>query len=270
MDAMDGASNNTTNPTAGDPEAPTAGCDGGGDDSPDEDGRRSFVVSIYSHLIAAPPNWHQALIFFLSSSAAEDGTMRRSAPLLFGAAALMVLAQTMVAVGVAVGTVEKSCTSNDQCIAGKWCMESSADGEAEEGARCSYCGSDLPLPLQIDDTGGVWNHNIDDNFVGYNSSYAEEICARPVTSHIGIAPRAGTTDFAVPFSAVSVSNWCDSCFHALTGDVNSMTSIKLYAANLAAMKPFDWAALVFVATIVAFTLVGELHDICKSCPARVK
>jgi hypothetical protein len=193
--------------------------------------------------------------------------MRRSAPLLFATAALMVLAQTMVAVGVAVGTVEKSCTSNDQCIAGKWCMESSADGE-EEGARCSYCGSDLPLPLQTDPGGGVWNHNIDDNFVGYNSSYAEEICARPVTSQTGIAPRAGTTDFAVPFNAVSVSNWCDSCFHALTGDVDGMTSIKLYAANLAAMKPFDWAALVFVATIVAFTLVGELNDICKSCPAR--
>eukprot|EP01044_Picomonas_judraskeda_P038961 COSAG03_NODE_18440_length_355_cov_0.605469_1_plen_104_part_01 len=57
--------------------------------------------AVFAHLSEAPVNHHQATVFFLSSTAAEDGQMRRHGPLLFAISLLMVVVQCLTAGGVA-------------------------------------------------------------------------------------------------------------------------------------------------------------------------
>jgi hypothetical protein len=49
-----------------------------------------------------------------------------------------------------------------------------------------------------------------------------------------------------------------ACIHAIDGTVDPLTFDDLVAANLAAMGPSDWAALLFAASIAALAVVGEL------------
>ena len=42
------------------------------------------------------------------------------------------------------------------------------------------------------------------------------------------------------------------------GQVDELTEVSLGQANVAAMGPFDWIALVFATVVVALTINGEL------------
>jgi hypothetical protein len=49
-----------------------------------------------------------------------------------------------------------------------------------------------------------------------------------------------------------------SCVHPIDGTVDPLTARSLQAANVAAMGPLDWAALLIATSIAALAVVGEL------------
>ena len=50
----------------------------------------------------------------------------------------------------------------------------------------------------------------------------------------------------------------ETCVHPIDGIVDPLTFDSLMAANVAAMGPSDWAALLFATCIAALAVVGEL------------
>jgi hypothetical protein len=50
----------------------------------------------------------------------------------------------------------------------------------------------------------------------------------------------------------------ETCVRPIDGTVDPLTNQGLQAANLAAMGPADWAALLFATFIAALAVVGEL------------
>jgi hypothetical protein len=50
----------------------------------------------------------------------------------------------------------------------------------------------------------------------------------------------------------------EACVHPIDGTVDPLTKQSLAAANVAAMGPLDWAALLFATSIAALAVVGEL------------
>ena len=48
------------------------------------------------------------------------------------------------------------------------------------------------------------------------------------------------------------------CVHPIDGTVDPLTGERLMTANVAAMGPTDWAALLFATSIAALAIVGEL------------
>jgi hypothetical protein len=155
----------------------------------------------------------------------------------------------MVAVGVATGTISSSCASNDQCEQGRYC---SVGGRG----RCHYCGSDVPLPQQTDPaTGGTLNWAEAENNAGFNATLVAETCADP-------ADRRGTQGDGVEwtFPREAVQSWCERCVFN-DGRVDELTNIQFAQANIAAMGPFDWVALVLCSVVVALTIGGELKVI---------
>jgi hypothetical protein len=112
----------------------------------------------------APTNWHQGMIFYLTSEDPQDAGMRARAPLLFASSWAMVLLQCCTALAVTQSTVLPSCKTSDQCPAGLYCQIGFND-------RCQFCGSNVPLVMQHDDDGGTYNAVFHERFVGYNATY---------------------------------------------------------------------------------------------------
>ena len=88
------------------------------------------VRRVVARLTQTPTNYHQATVHYLSSDAPEDAAMARWAPLLYMGSLAMVVMQSMVAVGVFVGTVSRTCSSSDQCGAGTYCKLSGTPSTA--------------------------------------------------------------------------------------------------------------------------------------------
>ena len=68
-----------------------------------ESGGSQDVAAAVARIGTAPTNWHQATIFFLTSKAEEDETMRNKAPLMFLGGVLMVVVQIIAAYGLVTG-----------------------------------------------------------------------------------------------------------------------------------------------------------------------
>ena len=73
------------------------------------------ATNVFAKLAEAPTNWHQATIYFMTSTAKEDEPMRKLAPLMFCGGLAMVLLQIAAIYGLVSGLVHPSCTSNTQC-----------------------------------------------------------------------------------------------------------------------------------------------------------
>jgi hypothetical protein len=197
----------------------------------------SAVRSVVARLSEARPNWHQATIMLF---AADDELWRFGA---FLVSVLMVLGQSMVAAGVVAGTGNPSCASSDQCERkGMFC------GVGVGGSdRCLYCGNSVPLSPQTDPaTGGTLNDARATDHVGFNTTQVAEICAGANPSNPIFNTRAG------------VDSWCQTCVHAIDGRVDELTATILAQANVSAMGPFDWVALVLASVVVALQIGGEL------------
>ena len=63
----------------------------------------SILKGVLSRLDAIPLNYHQAVVFFLSTTDEQDAKKRRIAPLLFIPSVLIVLIQCMTVCGAVVG-----------------------------------------------------------------------------------------------------------------------------------------------------------------------
>jgi hypothetical protein len=203
------------------------------------------VRSAVAHLTEAPLNFHQATVMYAAEQSGSDGEAARGALLLRLAGSLvlstlMVLMQCMVAVGVFAGTVEPSCATSDQCAQkGTYCTVGGID-------RCTYCGEDTPLPQQTDPaTGGTLNRANAPDYAGFNLTLVAEVCAAPIDNDRS------------PVMSTNTVRWCEACV-LNDGRVDELTVASHAQANVAAMGPFDWVALVFATVVVALTINGEL------------
>ncbi len=193
------------------------------------------VRSVVAHLSEAPTNFHQALVYFASVSQEDSGDgagragMVQWLPWMAISAALMVLGQIAVAAGLLVGTDEPGCANSDQCRRGAFC-------NVDRG-RCAYCGESwqMPLPKQINAAGGTLNVVSDPAFVGFNLTLVAEICVAHPSAQV---KNSEWGDIVV--SAAATASWCESCVHAVDGTVDPLYGSTVMAANVQAMRPFDW------------------------------
>ena len=97
--------------------------------------------AVLARVGAAPTNWHQATVFFLTSKADEDMEMRAKAPFMYAASLLMVLMQFLATMGIAAGMMFPTCVQSSQCQSGCFCYKT---GSSSRGL-CTFCGSVTPL-----------------------------------------------------------------------------------------------------------------------------
>ena len=209
-------------------------------------GSESTIRSVMAQLAEAPTNWHQGVVFLLTSDAEEDAAMKRYAPLMAVGGAVMVFVQVTsdkfynlpqqfltfslrfeqcaTVFGVFIGTLFPACQNNDLCTTdGMWCRPGID--------RCVFCGdASVPMNIQKDiESGQTWNDYNDPMFVGYNNTRALEMCTTPSLGRYG---------------AKATIDWCARCVHlrgvgASTGEVDPLTGPLYTAASVNAMGKLD-------------------------------
>ena len=199
----------------------------------------------FANLVHAPPNWFQATVYFATLPPDDaDGAAAAWSLLSLVASMFMVVGQCLAATAVFSGTINKSCGTSDQCPeAGTYC-------HVGGNSRCLFCGSDAPLPgvSNGSPTQQAWSEG--DSL--HNSSLVAAMCAAPTDREA----YAGNT-----FPASAVASWCETCVHPIDFTVDQMSFNAVVAENMSAMGVYDWATLLFAATVVALKSVGELQDI---------
>lgn len=188
----------------------------------------------------------------------EDGSTV-SAVHMYAAAFAMVLAQCATVAAVQLGNMWQTCSTSDMCAQGQWCDSFAND-------RCVYCGTGLPLKLEVDAaTGQTRNRPRDPNFAGFNFTYASEVCEEPSAGkgqlYLGEHGLTGAGKDLDQVLTFITTEWCDRCHNAETGSIDPLVEEDLIAAYLAAMGFFDWIAMFFASMFVALAVCGELRDI---------
>ena len=167
---------------------------GGGPAWPAEAATRKIVA----RLTATPPNLHQATVYFADADQHHD-ERKASRWLLLCGSALLVFGQCVAAVGVAIGTIEPACSSSAHCSEGAYCRLGGTD-------RCTYCGDDLPLPLQTNVTTGV-TLNLSPNvpeFSGFNATLVAEVCLAAPVDRVAVDWFTGMEQ---SFDHLAVASW---------------------------------------------------------------
>ena len=111
--------------------------------------QQGSAAAVLASLSAAPTNWHQATIYFLTTKAERDAGMRKKAPLMFAGGLLMVLLQTFAVYGVLAAMLHPSCVTNKQCDGrtGFYCYQPESGGRG----NCQMCGESAPLVPYLSD-----------------------------------------------------------------------------------------------------------------------
>lgn len=180
----------------------------------------------------------------------------------------MLMLQSITAVGVWTRTPHNGCQYNDQCESGAFCNADDPDIWAHR--RCTYCGSMVPIPQQIDPVDGVVLNVVVDGSsdarrkmarARFNTSFVAEICATPTDQVVInlVSDGQGRDDHVFPASTVEA--WCEACVHPIDGNVNTITMHAVYAASALAMTPTDWLTFIFATFVASLTVSGELRDI---------
>lgn len=228
------------------------------------------IRGVTARLTENSPNFHQATIFFAASKAPEDSPTASRASLLFLGSTMMVLMQTLTAMGVLWGVVLPSCSDNEQCAeghAGTYCsIGVSGMGNSASRNRCDFCGRWVPLEIEFPTTGGTMNWAEDPQFVGFNLTLVAEVC---VTFPLGRRGTGGNGGNEWTFPPAAVASWCEACVRAVDGTVDSSTQTARISLNVSAMNRVDWIALVFATFVVACKVVGELKDV-ELCAIQVE
>jgi hypothetical protein len=222
--------------------------------------------ALTAHLVrlagAPASNLHQCTVYFLTSEAEEDAERRRKVgPVLLAVGYSVVLVQAGTASQLFWGSTNPSYKHNDYCDLGFYCGEllNSARGQRQ----CFGCGTSPPILMQTDVDGNTYNKFNDPNFVGYNTTALAMLCADPVPSD-GVS---SITSGVFEHSLDGVVAFCERCFHPSTthpttaGTIDPMTLTSRAGDLVSSMDPFDWLALTFSATVVAFAVCKELFDI---------
>lgn len=168
----------------------------------------SILKGALSRLDAAPLNFHQVVVFFLTLPAIDEGdaAKRRAAPWLFVLAVVMVLLQCMAVSGVIVDMYMPSCSSNDMCDArGTYCCI----GCEKLDNRCNFCGTASPIPMESLPDGTVRNHAAAVNFVGFNLTAVNKACTPPIKA-MGATPQQdeGYKSELPPARMIKTTDWC--------------------------------------------------------------
>ena len=124
--------------------------------------QQGSAAAVLASLSAAPTNWHQATIYFLTTKAERDAGMRKAAPLMFAGGLLMVLLQTFAVYGVLASMLHPSCVTNKQCDSrtGFYCFQPGSGGRG----NCQMCGESAPLvPYLSDERVPDWAVQAGDN-----------------------------------------------------------------------------------------------------------
>jgi hypothetical protein len=217
-----------------------------------DSGSDGSLSAMISRLVAATTNYHQCTVYFMTTEAKEDAEMRTKAPLLLAGSCVIVIAQCATVIAIFMGNFYPACASADFCKDGQTCNL--------DIKRCTNCGTEPPMTLQMNDAGETFNSMADPQFVGYNTTLAAELCADPVDT-TGLNALGQNK----PFSAKAVVAWCHSCFtvehEGRSGSVDPMTGNMRATMLVDSMDQLDWAALFFSTVVVGFAVARELQDI---------
>jgi Zn ribbon nucleic-acid-binding protein len=213
-----------------------------------------LMKAVVNRLAGAPANWHQCMVYFMTTDAEADVQMRALAPAMLVGSYVIVIAQCATVVGIVAGTLFPACENNDFCANGEACNI--------DTKTCVRCGATQPLRMQRSSTTSeTFNWFRDPLFAGYNTTAYAELCDAPAASD-------GLNSLGTPllWSKESVVSWCHSCFTfehggALAGEVDPMTAPLKAEMEVDSMGTFDWNALVFAASFVSLAVVVELQDI---------
>lgn len=166
----------------------------------------ALVRKALGHRAEAPTNQHQVAVF---CAASDDPELVGLLPRMLLWSFLLVLFQSMAAVGVFVGTFRPACQTSDQCFEGGFCNVDSG--------RCDYCSGEYgPLAMETEGTCVIgeklqnflttksedcatYNWPYDENFAGFNTTAVRLVCADPT----------GPLNYR-PYSSDHVRSWCDS------------------------------------------------------------
>eukprot|EP01046_Picozoa_sp_COSAG06_P014146 COSAG06_NODE_869_length_11861_cov_37.817463_3_plen_406_part_00 len=259
--------------------------------------RPKGVPFVMAQLGSAPTNWHQAVVFYLTSKSDEDAEVRAKAPAMFAWGVIMILMQYVAAAGLTLGAAIPSCLDTHQCHRGMFC-------NIRPGAingRCLFCGEGAPLVRYWRSTGEntgfgpdgmsvemnfietghyprtglLQRHHLPLKFGGFNLSMAAERCTPPfdedfyydeegvdrtnIPHWIG-TPSSQLMKTGSYMTKGAVQSWCDSCMFA-TGDVDIWNEKLNAETSSGSMRVLDWGTLAVASYVVGLTIVGEIKDV---------
>ena len=196
-------------------------------------------------------------IFYASSTHAEDQAMKNWTTWMYISGLTMVIFQIWTAITLWTSTPFPGCRYNEQCESGSYCNL----GRSE----CTYCSQVVPLPAQHDGNDLL---NVGHNELiapKFNVTLLAELCSNP-TDQLACKTKGLTlTECAESRleiqSAATIAFWCEACVNAVDLSVKPITLKALYAANVHAMRLFDWLVLAFASFVASLSVVGELKDI---------
>ena len=140
----------------------------------------SAGAALIAHLVRAssspPDNYHQCVVYFLTTEAEADADLRAVAPIMLVGSYVMVIVQVMTASAIWVNALLPACGNNDMCMDGMYCHSQNRGGYG----LCYNCGAVVPLLLQTDTEGNTLNYYRAPDFAGYNTTAMAELCADPV------------------------------------------------------------------------------------------
>lgn len=200
------------------------------------------IKAVVAHLSEAPTNWHQSVVYFAALPRDAEDSGRRICAMI--GSVVIVLSQCMTVSAILAGTITPSCETNAHCRQGTYCSFSFRITRR----RCEYCGM-THLPVY-----NPWNFS--SSMDVFNETLVAEACGNPLRFARDTGPAQYFAD-----RKTEVSAWCEACVSAIDMTADTFEPIGHMEANIAAMGPFDWVALMFATVVVALTVVGELKDI---------
>ena len=208
------------------------------------------IESVIAEMHMAPPNLHQAVVFFAAerqASVDDDALARPHLPSLLLISVGIVLTQCAAVAAVVAGTYSASCESSGQCIPGQYCSIGMRQ-------RCDFCGERIPMIMELNEhcsmapgAGQSQRQNLvvrgagcktlnrpnDYDFDGFNTTLVVSVCTNP-TDRTGLSGAGDRIDFV----QAATRSWCEKCVHPVDLTPDTLRPRTLTTANVTAMGYF--------------------------------